>query len=344
VAVISLMPLDYTLGDEMFADLPTRGIETDSLGMARGVPDPRAVLRLRRTLRSFRPDVLHAHMVHAILVARATRMVQRVPVLISTMHNQHQGSRWRYRAYRLTDRFSDLTTTVSRLALEDTVRLGAAPADRIMVMPNGTDVAGFRRDDAARADLRSRLGLGTDFTWLAVGRLDEAKDYPNMLAAAAALADGPPFRLLIAGAGPLESTIAEGIADRGLGDRVELLGLRSDMPALMAAADGFVMSSAWEGLPMVLLEAGASGLPTVATDVGGSHDAIIDGVSGHIVPTADPAALAAAMRRVMDLPQDEREAMGAAGREHVVGTFDMEAVADRWVGLYDELSRSAGGT
>jgi glycosyltransferase involved in cell wall biosynthesis len=102
----------------------------------------------------------------------------------------------------------------------------------------------------------------------------------------------------------------------------------------MQAADGFVMSSKWEGLPMVLLEAGASSLPIVATDVGGSRDAILDGVSGYLASSDDPEAIARAMREVMELSEDDRLAMGAAGRKHICRNFDIEVVADRWEELY----------
>jgi glycosyltransferase involved in cell wall biosynthesis len=102
----------------------------------------------------------------------------------------------------------------------------------------------------------------------------------------------------------------------------------------MQAADAFVMSSAWEGLPMVLLEASASALPSVVTDVGGSRDVITDGVTGLLSPAHDPASLAAAMLRVMALPPHEREAMGALARQRAAETFDIERVADRWEELY----------
>jgi glycosyltransferase involved in cell wall biosynthesis len=105
----------------------------------------------------------------------------------------------------------------------------------------------------------------------------------------------------------------------------------------MQAADGFVMSSAWEGLPIVLLEASASALPIVATDVGGSRDAIVDGRSGHITPVGDPAALADAMLAVMRLPEDARLAMGDAAHEHVARVFEMESVVDAWEALYRQL-------
>ena len=113
-----------------------------------------------------------------------------------------------------------------------------------------------------------------------------------------------------------------------------MIGLRSDVPALMQAADAFVMSSKWEGLPKVLLEAAASSLPIVATDVGGSRDAILDGISGHVTPAGAPEAVARAMCQIMDLPATQREAMGEAGRIHASRTFEIERIADTWEELY----------
>ncbi len=338
VHAISMLPLDAA-----FDDLPELGIPTSTLGMRQGAPDPRALWRLRELLQSQRPDVLHAHMVHANLLARAARLTCRVPVVISTMHNQNQGARWRTLAYRLTDRLSDYNTTVSQIALDDAVRNHIAPKARLTLIPNGIDTAPYVEDATARDHIRRELSVGKEFLWLAVGRLSAAKDYPNMLAAFDRVMQvAPATRLVIAGVGPLEVSLAARISQLRLGEQVELLGLRSDVPSLMQAADGFVMSSAWEGLPMVLLEAAASRLPIVATDVGGSREAIVDGHSGYVVPRADASALADAMARVMALSPGARDQMGDAGHAHVAGTFDMDAVADRWDAAYRQLLAQRG--
>jgi len=330
VTAISMLPLQSPI-----ADLASKGIRTYSLGMRLGVPDPRGLVRLGRILRRIRPDVLHAHMVHANLLARLSRLIAPTPVVISTIHNENEGAQWRYVAYRLTDRLADVTTAVSRVAQIEATRRGAAPAGTIRVVPNGLATRDFEPDEATRERMRVALDLGDRFTWLAVGRLAEAKGYGDMVAAfATALEARPGARLLIAGVGQLEDDIRSQIGRLGLEDSVRLLGLRSDVPALMQAADGFLMTSRWEGLPMVLLEAGASGLPVVATDVGGSRDAVLDGVSGYVTPVADPARSATAIGRVMGLPDADRRRMGEAGREHIRATFDIRAVCDTWEALY----------
>ena len=209
-------------------------------------------------------------------------------------------------------------------------------------MPNGISIDAYRPDVSVRRRTREALGLTDEFVWLAVGRLTEAKAYPDMVEAFRQVnALRPAARLLIAGIGPLEELIRERIRAAELTDEITPLGLRSDLPALMQAADGFVLSSAWEGLPMVLLEAGASALPIVATEVGGSRDAILDGTSGYLVPARKPQDLARAMQTVMELPDDVRQAMGGAGRAHVIQTFDLDAVVDRWEALYIAELRDA---
>lgn len=338
VAVISMLALEPPI-----SELRAAGVRTLSLGMRQGVPDPRALIRLGRFLRRWRPDVLHAHMVHANLLARLSRLVAPTPMVISTMHNEDEGAQWRYLAYRLTDRLSDVTTAVSHVAGEAAERRGAAPRGAIRVVPNGLDTSAYAADEASRERFRASLGLGDRFTWLAVGRLVEAKGYADMIDAfARLLRERPEAALLIAGVGPLEDDTRARARQAGIEDAVRLLGARPDVADLMRAADAFVMTSRWEGLPMVLLEAGASGLPVVATDVGGSGEAVLDGVSGYLTPVAEPEATARAMAMVMQLDPDDRRAMGAAARRHVLGTFEIGLVADAWERLYRRPAGASG--
>lgn len=122
-------------------------------------------------------------------------------------------------------------------------------------------------------------------------------------------------------------------------DRITFLGRRGDVESLMRAADAFVFSSNWEGLPLVLLEAAASGLPIVSTDVGGCREIVADGVSGHLTPQGDKAALATSMRELMAEPPEVLLAMGAEGRRRVEATYDIENVIPQWEELYVNLLR-----
>jgi glycosyltransferase involved in cell wall biosynthesis len=155
------------------------------------------------------------------------------------------------------------------------------------------------------------------------------KNYPLLLRAMGRQSD---MVLLIAGAGPDEDALRAAAPPH-----VRFLGARMDLPELMNAADAFVLSSDVEGLPMVLLEAGASGLPCVATGVGGVAEAMLDGHTGYIVPPGDADALTAAMTRVASLPLSERVAIGDEARAYVLARFDLDAVVGQWEHLYHAL-------
>jgi glycosyltransferase involved in cell wall biosynthesis len=312
--------------------------------MKRGVPDPRAVLRLKKIADQFQPDVLHSHMTHANLLARAVRPLTRVPVLICTLHGLRMNAvrrgspRLREIAHRITDRWADLTTTVCGAAAEQCVLNRSVPAGKVLPLPNFVDTAVYRPDPETRARLRSALDLAGRFVWLAAGRLEAVKDYSTMIDAFAGVcARQRQAVLLICGNGSLMDAIRRQIAARGLNQAVRLMGVRQDIPDLMAAADAYVMSSRSEGLPMALLQASAASLPIVATDVGGNAEVVEDGETGYLVRPADPHALGSAMLRLMDLPAGVRQAMGGAGRARTQARFSEQRVVSRWEELYIRL-------
>lgn len=327
------------------AELDEIGVPLTSLGMRRGVPDPRALIRLARVVRRWRPTVVHSHMVHANLLARLARPFAWAPVQVSTAHNVIEGGRAREVAYRLTDALSDLTTNVCDAGVARYVTVGAVPRHKIRAMPNGLDLTAFDAQGRDRSATREALDVGDAFVWLAVGRLEEAKDYPTMLESVRLASErSRRFTVLVVSEGPLRAALEARRDALGIpAEAVRFLGARSDVPDLMRAADGYLMSSAWEGLPMVLLEAAAASLPIVATDVGGNHEVVEDGVNGRLVAARDPAALAAAIEQTMDLGPSERSALGAAGRRAVEARYRIEAVVDRWEALYRELLDRAAG-
>ncbi|MCX6630263.1 MAG: glycosyltransferase, partial [Candidatus Solibacter sp.] len=322
------------------AELRAGGVPLHSLGMHPGRPDPLAAARLAVILRELRPRVLHSHMFHANLLARLMSLAFPAPLTISTLHSMAEsgrhstGTRWRDRMYRATDGLADATVAVCHAVAERHAASGAVRRGKLRVIPNGVDTGQFRPDAAHRDRLRGELGVGSEFVWLAAGRLMWKKDYPTMLRAAARLGAGT---LVIAGAGPLEAELAA--LAREVRVRAHFLGTREDLPALMNAADGLVLSSVVEGLPMVLLEAAATGLPCVSTEVGGVRDAVVDGQTGFLAPGGNPEALAAAMARLMELPGGAREAMGQAAREMALARFDMGSVTSQWEALYREAAK-----
>lgn len=327
--------------------LDAAGIPWESFGMPRGIPSPRAFRALVARLCSFRPDAVHTNLTHANVMGRCARAFARIPRLVSTIHSTKDRQRWAAAAYRLTDRWCDLTTGPSRAVAEAYVGRGSVPASKMRVVPNGIDCAAL---DAAAGDrtasriaVRAELALEpTDFAWLAAGRLMPAKDYPSLLRAWSAMnAAAPESRsrsiLFIAGEGPLREELDSLVLRLGIEDSVRFLGLRRDLPAVMAAADAFVISSAWEGFGLVVAEALYAGLPVAATASGGIPEILA--AAGHpgdlglrLASPGSGAELSGAMAAVMALPADP--AAGARRRNAVAAAFGLDAVADTWERIY----------
>ncbi len=324
------------ISPQAFTDkLAALGIPVHSLGMQRGIPNITAILKLAKIVKNFQPYFLHSHLVHANLLARVTRLFVKVPILISTAGNIKEGKRWREIAYRLTDPWCDLTTNVSKLAVEHYIEAGAVPQDKIVYIPNSVDTDKFAPNPEIRASIRQELSLGEKFTWLAVGRLEKQKDYPTMLKAFAQLSQQfPKSLLLICGQGYLRDQLENLVKELSLQDRVKFLGVRSNIPEIMNGVDGYVMSSAWEGMPGVLLEASATGLPIVATNVSGNREVVLDGKTGFLVPPHNFEVLAKTMQILMELPLSERQKMGQLSREYIVDNYSCEQGVIRWLELY----------
>jgi glycosyltransferase involved in cell wall biosynthesis len=296
-----------------------------------------------RLIRRWKPDVVHSHMVHANLMARVVRLLAPVPSLVSTIHNIDEGGPLLMAGYRLSNRLVDHMTVVSQAAGDRFVRERIVPRRLLTVVPNGIDTERFRVDPGTRHAVRQSLGLQGEFVWIAVGRFEVAKDYPTMIAAYREVYRRyPAARLLIVGRGSLQPETEEQVRDADLNGAIRFLGVRQDVPELLSAADGYVMSSAWEGMPIVLLEAAAAALPIVATAVGGNHEVVLEGKTGFLTPPREPGALAAAMLRLMNLPDEQRRTMGELGREYVRSEYGLERVVDRWEALYRDVRSQRG--
>jgi glycosyltransferase involved in cell wall biosynthesis len=299
-------------------------------------------LRGRAFLREFRPDLVHSHCFHSNIFARLLRFFGPKFVVLSTVHNVYEGGWSRMMAYRLTDGLSRRTVAVSTAAAERFTRLKAIPQRKCSVVLNGIDVDSFIPDAARRLRTRAEMGIGSEshnFIWLAVGRIAPAKDYPNMLFAfaAAVRTEKSDAQLWVAGdARGDEKTALETLAkDLQIDAAVRWLGLRRDMPALFDAADAFVSSSAWEGMPLAVGEAMSMAKPVVVTDVGGVRELVGD--TGVLVPARNSRALANAMLETMQQSREVLAAGGRVARGRILRQFSMDATADTWEVLYKSL-------
>lgn len=237
-------------------------------------------------------------------------------------------------AYRVTDALCDLSTNVSQEAVDILVKRGAAPASRIIAMPNGIDTLRFTFNPASRASLLAQLQLIDNTPLiLAVGRFTEAKDYPNLLTAFSQLPNELSHaQLAIIGTGEERTKIEALAVQLGLVDRIHFLGLQRYVHEWMSAADVFVLSSAWEGFGLVVAEAMACERVVVATDCGGVKEVL--GECGILVPAKNSAALAQGLQQGLAFSPEVAKERGQLARARVVQKYSLEAVTDKWLQLY----------
>ncbi len=350
VMVLSMLPFE-----DFEEELRAGGVLTVTLDMTKGKASATGLAKLVGVILRFRPDVVHAHMFAAIVATRLARAAlapmrllgMPMPVMIGTAHTPFELSPRRYPVYRVTAPFGDMWTNVCREGIETHERFKAVKKGTGVLTMNGIDTSTFKPDAAVRASKRAELGLSDgDFAWLSCGSFrDEQKDFGTLLRAFETMRkQGSRSRLFLAGSGKLFEEKVALAKSLGLSEAVTFLGLRSDVPALMQAVDAFVMASAWEALSLVILEALASGLPSVVTRVGQNEDVVVPG-TGEIVPLKDAPALATAMRRVEALSPEQRARMGEAARAHIVSRYDIDVIVRDWESRYEGAlaERLAGG-
>jgi glycosyltransferase involved in cell wall biosynthesis len=305
------------------------------LGILRGLQFARKFLIL------FRPDILHSHTFPANIFTRLLNppsfplSTQRnVPIVVNTIHNVYEGPWHRTLIYRVTQPMAHFVTAVSAGAAEQFLRVHAVARTKIQVITNGIETEAFAPDPRRRKRLRAEMKVAGAFVWLAVGRVVPAKDYANLLRAwARVYAIHPNAQLWIAGEGDNSNLVQE----NDFTTNIHWLGLRRDVADLMDAADAFVLSSAWEGMPLALGEAMTMQKVVVATDVGGVRE--LTGGAGLVVPAGNSEALADEMLKVMAMPEEARRTMGHDARLRIRLNFSIEAKAEQWEQLYRRLSK-----
>jgi glycosyltransferase involved in cell wall biosynthesis len=329
---VALLVLKHA-GEEWPVKLPVLrlNIRKTPLGIYRGLRFATKFAAL------FRPDLLHSHTFPANLFTRLLKPMLRAdahfPRVINTIHNVDEGGWHRMFLYRATDARVDQVTAVSSAAADRFVRLHAVSAGKMRVLTNGIDTEAFTPNRARRKQARIEMQAGGSFVWLAVGRLAPAKDYPNLLRAFAQVRSAnPKTSLWIAGEGD-SAYLHHAMQEKS---EVQLLGLRPDIAELLDAADGFVLSSAWEGMPLALAEAMAMEKPVVATDVGGVRELV--GEAGFVIPPHDSNALAQAMLKAMQLTEKARKEIGRDARNRVQLHFSMNEKAGQWEQLYTQVT------
>ena len=304
---------------ELAGVLRDAGIRVTSLH-AGGRWDAGVLFRLRRHFRRSRPDVVQTFLFHANIAGRLAARRAGVPVVVSGIRVAERRHRWHLWLDRWTDRFVDRHVCVSRDVAEFSTQVGKLPAEKLVVIPNGVEVDRFVAADAA--DL-GEFGFPEDArVILFVGRLDEQKDPQRLVDAFRIMThEVSDATLLIVGTGPLESALRQSALE--FGGRVVLAGQRADVARLMKAASCLALPSRWEGMPNVVLEALAAGLPVVASDVEGVRELLREGTLGTLVEEPGPAPLAAGLVEALKAPDQAlakaREAQVVIFNEYTVG-------------------------
>jgi glycosyltransferase involved in cell wall biosynthesis len=322
------------------------GIPVEAMEMRSGTLSPAKLMLLTNRLRVLRPDVVHTWMYHADLVGGIAARLAGVRAVSWGIH--HTDLSWRHNKI-MTIGIAQICAALSywvpsrvlvcsEAARQSHIAVGYAAA-KMHVLPNGFDVCRFQPDQIARVSLRKELGLHSNALLVGnIGRFHKQKNHRGFFATAAKVGTRiPEVHFLLAGIG-IQGTNAElmrMVVDTGIADRIHLLGLRNDIPRILAALDVLASSSHGEAFPNVLGEAMACGVPCAVTAVGDSADILAD--TGRVVESSDMDGLAAAIQSLLALPASERRALGERARERVKEEFDLRKVVKRYEAYYEQL-------
>jgi glycosyltransferase involved in cell wall biosynthesis len=307
--------------------------------------------RVSRFLRQEKPDIVQTWLPDADIVGGVAAWMSGIPVIWNIRASLAEAG-WKPFASSIRLRFVERVcaaisavvprsiVSCSRVEVNRNLRLYRQ--EKICVIGNGVDVDLFKPDASARAEVRKDLGVGEETPLLGMmARFHPVKDLATFFGAARqVLGTHPHVRFLLCGPGmePENAALTRMIASHGLEQAVLRLGFQEDIARVFAALDVHVMSSRAEGFGNVLLEAMASGVLCAATDVGESRHIIGD--TGHVVPPRNPAALAAAVRELIDLPPSATAALRVRARQRVAECFTLKSTIAQYAELYENIARS----
>ncbi len=302
--------------------------------------DPVLLWNMIRLIRKVQPDIVHTHLFKSDLHGRLAARLCGVPVVVSTAHN---NDAWAKHAplgtiYGINSRMADQVIAVSEEVRQYQLKYTGIPAKKIRTIENGVDVRRFSGQEQAGQQVRAELAMDADAPLAGIiARLEPQKDHVTFLKAAAIIKQSlPNARFVVVGDGQLRDELVNLAASLGLGQAVKFLGIRKDIPAILAAIDVLVFSSRWEGLPVTLLEGMAARRPIVSTDVGGVAGVVLPEKSAFLVRPEDPQSLAEACIKVMRDKVLARQ-MGAAGFERVQANYSLDSMLSRTLTLYTDL-------
>jgi glycosyltransferase involved in cell wall biosynthesis len=318
--------------------------------------DAAAFARLRRHMRQGRYDIVHTHTAKGGILGRLAARSARIPIIVHTLHGStfhgalhplQYGLYWLLE--KVTASFTDRIISVGEDLKDRYVRAGISSAERYDVIRSGMDLTQFweaaAMDAGKRAEVRRSLGVPAEAPLVGkVARLEERKGYRYFLdMAERVLQRVPDAHFVGVGAGEQLEFLGTEAARRGLASRVHFPGFRQDIADVLACLDVLVLSSLWEGLPRVLVQAAACGVPAVTFDIEGAREVVKEGVNGFVVPSKDVGQLADRVASLLADPARAR-AMGVAGSGLVHQGWTVESMVRDISAVYDTLSSIRGGS
>jgi glycosyltransferase involved in cell wall biosynthesis len=315
-------------------ELDRSGVPTVCLG-ARGIRRAPIVFRLSKLLKHLQPQVLQTYLYHANIAGRFAGHWAGIKHIVSGIRVAEKRSKLRLRIDRYSDRYVERHVCVSRAVAQFSQSVGRLPTDKIVVIHNGVDAE--RYANAEPADLTQFQIAPGGQTVLFVGRLDLQKSPFVLLKAVQGILQAhSDVHLLFVGDGPQRAKLEDWVHARGLGTNIHFAGWRDDVASIMRACQCLALPSSWEGMPNVVLEAMAAGLPVVATDVEGTSEVIKNHLTGLLVPPDSPRELASMLTLVLtDIAR--AQSLGAAAQVLVMEDFTWEQAVARYDRLYRGL-------
>ena len=309
------------------------------------VKDLIALLKLVNYIKREKAMIVHTHSSKAGILGRIAAQMAGVPVIVHTIHgwgfHERMGCVERFlyvTLEKIVQTFTDKLIAVSTLNIEKGLDAGISTREKYTVIHSGIDIDLYKNVSIDANKKKEELGIPMNVPIIGtVGRLSPQKCPQDFVKAAAeVLRKMPDAVFLYVGDGPLRQEIEELIQELGVSKNIILLGLRTDIPELLAVMDVFMLSSLWEGLPRVFLEAMSAGLPIVATNVDGASEAIKDEQNGFLVPPGDYKALASKIHTLIKNPQLIKD-MGEASQRLMHSDFSVHTMVNQIQTLYQEL-------
>lgn len=349
-------------GDTRRREVPD-GVEVEYLSAGGARIRNRLVLigKVHSYVRRRAPDLIHCTLPDAALAARVAGRIRGVPVIETLVNISHEAVRTednpvvtptKLAGHRLVDRWTMRWVArfqaLSRAVADSWVEEVAIPRDRIVVIPRGVDAGEARSAESrqqVRAELLAELGLDEEaFLILNIGRQVAQKGQIHAIRAMPSVLDQVPSAAFVSAGseGGATAVLREDIDRLGIDDRVRFLGVRDDIPRLLAAGDVFVFPSLYEGLGVSLLEAMAAGLACVTTDRRPMTEVVSHEVNGLVAPARDSSAIASALIRLARDP-DLRSRLGSQARRDVIARYDSDDVARQVEALFLETLNLAPG-